>query len=116
MVVDGWRSTQPVLGVFLMTSNQFTFLVFVLLLGFGGYLSHPIVPPEIGIPLVTLFILGVAVIAIVLMIWAKIEWWWINTDFYLNRKIRKQKTREEERKKIFSEYVNREIERKRRQR
>ena len=45
-----------------MTSNQFAFLVVILLLGFGGYLSHPIVPPEIGGPLVVLFILGLVVV------------------------------------------------------
>src|SRR6516164_4107146 len=81
MVLDSGSATQPVLGVLLMTSNQFAFLVFILLLGFGGYLSHPILPPEIGIPLLVLLILVVAVVAIGLVIWAKIEWWWQMRDF-----------------------------------
>jgi len=64
-----------------MTSNQFAFLVFILLLGFGGYLSHPILPPEIGIPLLVLLILGVVVLAIGAVIYDSIKWWWQMRDF-----------------------------------
>jgi hypothetical protein len=101
-----------------MTSNQFAFLVFILLLGFGGYLSHPIVPPEIGGPLVVLFILGVVVIAIGAVICDSITWWWRNTNFYINREIRRQETKEIERKRnadFFIKEITKEIERKRRQ-
>ena len=102
------------MGVFLMTSNQFAFLVFILLLGFGGYLSHPIVPPEIGGPLVVLFILGLVVVLIGAAIYDSITSWWRNTNFYINREIR----REEERKRkmyLSVEEIVKEIERKRRQ-
>jgi hypothetical protein len=53
----------------------------ILLLGFGGYLSHPIVSPAIGGPILVIFFVGVIVFAVVAVIWAKIEWWWQMRDF-----------------------------------
>jgi hypothetical protein len=63
-----------------MTSNQFTLLVFILLLGFGGYLSHPILPPEIGDLLLVLLIPVFVVLVIGAVIYERISWWWQMRD------------------------------------
>src|SRR5262245_8391310 len=84
-----------------MTSNQFAFLVFILLLGFGGYLSHPILPPEIGIPLLVLFILGVMVVAIGAVICDQIAWWWRFRDFRRETRKQRQEMQREELQKML---------------
>jgi hypothetical protein len=81
-----------------MTSNQFTFLVFILLLGFGGYLSHPLLPSDVGF---VIFIIGViAIVGIVccVLIWEAITWPWREW------KLRKQYRRLERKERLMNLY------------
>jgi hypothetical protein len=79
-VIQYEKDPPKVLGVLLMTSNQFSLLVFILLLGFGGYLSHPILPPEIGDLLLVLLIPVFVVLVIGAVIYERISWWWQMRD------------------------------------
>ena len=78
--MERWCPTQSVLGVFLMTSNQFTFLVFILLLGFGGYLGHPLFP-ELGPAVVIIGVIAIVGIICCALIYEAITWPWRQWKF-----------------------------------
>jgi len=64
-----------------MTSNQFTFLIFILLLGFGGYLSHPLFPPEAGLAVVVIGAIVIVGVLCCVGIYELITWPWREWKF-----------------------------------